>query len=223
MFKFNNISSDDMKIIVEEELKLLKRASKKYNATEIPGRSGNIYEETGYADVEISLHLQLLDISKLNDIYKWLDGTGVLEYQDKVTTAYFYSENEPVRVGSIYTIDVTLIRAPFWTLKNDQFVKVENKVNNLGSIFSEPIIRLEKTTSQIVDLTINGVRFQYNFQNDNHVEIDCETCDATMNGLNRNIFFTIDFETPKLLVGENIITLHECGCIVKMKKKDRFL
>lgn len=223
MFKFNGKSTDDFSIIIEEELNLLKRASIKYEATDIPGKDGSNYEEQGFSDVEIPIKLQLLDISRLPDIYSWLNGQGILEYNNKKTTARIYTEHEPIRFGRIYTIDISIIRSPFWYKSDDNFTLIENTANNDGNIFSQPIIRLEKTNSESVEITVNGTRFKYNFQEDNYVEFDCETCDAVMNGQNRNQSIEIDFEIPTLNPGVNNIIINVGECIVKMKKKDRFL
>lgn len=222
MFKFKGISSGDMKIIVEEELKFIKKAALKYNATEIPGRDGNLYEENGYADVEIPLHLFIMDVSKLPEIYKWLSGEGILEYNGKMTTARFYVEHEPIRTSNIYTMNISLIRSPFWT-KEDDFIVVENTIVNEGNVYSEPTIRLEKSTSDDVDITINDVRFVYHFESDSFVEIDFNNCNATMNGLNKNSKLELGFETVRLSPGNNTVHFNSGECILKVKGKDRYL
>lgn len=223
MFKFNDKSTDDFSIIAEEELNLLKKASQRYNIIEVPGKNGSEYEPQGYSDVEIPLKLQLLDISKLSEIYSWLNGEGVLEYNNKKAKAQIYVEQNPVRFGRIYTIDITIIREPFWYLIKDEYVTIADSVENEGNISSSPIIRLEKITDQKVDITINGVRFKYNFENDTYAEFDCESCDVTMNNLNRNKNIEIDFIIPSLDPGKNIVIKNVGDCIIKMKRKDRFL
>lgn len=223
MFKFKGLSTESFSIIVEEELNLKKKASIKYEATDISGRNGSVYEESGYADVEITLKLQLLDINKLDSIYSWLNGEGILEYEDKKTIARIYAEQNPTRVGNIYVIEITIIRNPFWYLIDDEYITVTDTIENKGNIISSPIIRLEKEASENVDLTVNDVRFKYNFNNDSYVEFDCESCDALMNGLNRNNSIEIGFEIPKLNPGINQIKFNLGSCIVKIKRKDRFL
>lgn len=223
MFKFKGRSTEDFSIIVEEELNLKKKASIKYETIDIPGRNGSLYEEQGYADVEIPLKLQLLDISKIDSIFSWLNGEGILEYENKKTTARIFVEQEPIRAGSIFIIEITVIRSPFWYLIEDDFVNINNTVENIGNVVAYPIIRLEKTSSSSVDLTINGVRFKYNFNDDSYVEFDCESCDALMNDLNRNNYIEIGFEVPRLIPGINSILFNVGNCGIKMKRKDLFL
>ena len=223
MFKFNGKSTDDFSIIVEEELNLLKRASQRYNETSIPGKNGSDYEEQGYSNVEISLKLQLLDINRLSEIFSWLNGEGILEYNEKETKARIYAEEEPIRFGRIYTIDITIIRDAFWYPKNDSYKQITDSIENAGNVYSSPILRLEKTTSQSVEVTINNVRFKYDFENDDFVEFDCDSCDATMNGLNRNQNIEIGFEMPILNPGINNVIKNFGDCNIKVKRKDRFL
>lgn len=97
------------------------------------------------------------------------------------------------------------------------------KIENEGNIYSRPILRLEKTSYNNVDIEIAGTRFQYNFNDEEYVEIDCEEKTALYEGLNRNRKLEIGYEFPKLLPGENDIKMHEGDCIIKAKRKDRWL
>lgn len=97
------------------------------------------------------------------------------------------------------------------------------KIVNEGNIYSRPILRLEKTSYNNVDLEIAGTRFQYDFNNEEYVEIDCEEKTALYEGLNRNRKMTIGYEFPKLVPGSNDIKMYEGDCILKAKRKDRWL
>ncbi len=97
------------------------------------------------------------------------------------------------------------------------------KIENEGNIYSRPILRLEKTSYNNVDLEIAGTRFQYDFNNEEYVEIDCEEKTALYEGLNRNRKMTIGYEFPKLIPGSNDIKMYEGDCILKAKRKDRWL
>lgn len=97
------------------------------------------------------------------------------------------------------------------------------KIENEGNIYSRPILRLEKTSYNNVDVEIAGTRFQYNFNDEEYVEIDCEEKAALYEGLNRNRKLEIGYEFPKLSPGENDIKMNERDCIIKAKRKDRWL
>ena len=99
----------------------------------------------------------------------------------------------------------------------------DEKVENQGNIYSKPIIRLEKTVFKEVEIAINGIRFKYNFEEDDYVEIDCEKMTVQYEGLDRNRRLVIDFEFPKLKEGNNDIIMYSGDCIIKCKRKDRWL
>ncbi len=222
MFKFKGISSDEMRVIAEEE-DFFAKTSQKYEQLDIDGRDGSTFNFLGYANIELQVRLNILDISKLDEILAWLNGKGEFEFQGRVTTAYFLAEINPTRVASIKQIDVTFIRSPFWQLKNNDFVECIDSIENIGNIYAEPLIRLEKKEDNVVDISINDIRFTYTFNDDEYVEINCETGNATYNNLYRNKFLEIGFEFPKLNPGNNIIKKNSGDCTIKIKNKDRFL
>jgi len=223
MFKFNGISSQEMKVIIEDEDLFLARAPLKYERTEINGRDGAIFNELGYSDIERPIKVQIMDVSKIDDIFQWLNGQGILEYNDRITKAYFYNDFSPQRVSIIRVVEFSFIRTPFWYKKEDPFQIVATEIINHGNIYSQPIIRLEKGTSQQVDLIIAGIQFSYDFGNDDYVEIDCEEFCALYDGLNRNRQLNIGYKFPKLNPGKNEISVNSGDPIIKIKRGDRWL
>lgn len=223
MFKFKGKSSKEMGVIIEEEQLFLAKAAQKYEEIDINGRNGSIFNELGYSNVEIPMNVQILNSAKLDDIFEWLNGPGEFEYNGRVTTAYFYNEILPQRMVSIKNAEITFKRSPFWKLKESEFQTITTEIQNEGNVFSKPIIRLEKVQTDEIDVSIAGIRFQYNFNNETYVEIDCNECTATYNNLNRNRNLIIGFEFPKLLPGKNPIIIHSGDPIIKIKDKDRWL
>lgn len=223
MFKFKGISSGDMQVIIEEEGHFIAKASQRYEVTEIEGRDGALFETSGYSYIERPILIQCLNIAKIDDILAWLDGEGEFEYKGRKTTARFYSELEPERNACIRIIDTTFIRAPFWYKIDDDYVEIKSSILNEGNIESRPIIRLEKKNSESADITINGIRFTYNFNNEKYVEIDCENKNVLYNNLNRFRQIKIGYDFPKLKVGENVVIKNSGDCNIKIKRKDRWL
>ncbi len=223
MFVFKGISSIDMEVIIEEESHFLGKASQRYLQTDIEGRNGALFEEQGYTTIERPIKVQILNPEKYNKILAWLDGAGIFEYKNRITKAMFYSEVTPERSASIHIAEFNFIRNPFWTKKRDEFVQVGSIVINEGTIYSQPIIRIEKTDVDKVDLTINGVRFLYEFKNEDYVEIDCEEQTVEYEGLNRNRQIEMDYKFPKLNVGENEIIRNTGNPKIMMRRKDRWL
>mgnify|MGYP003300910582 CR=1 FL=1 len=223
MFVFNNISSEDMEVIIEEEEHFLAKASQRYVRTEIEGKNGALFEEQGYTVVERPMKVQILNINKLDKILAWLNGVGILEYKGRITKARFYNEINPIRTANIKVAEVSFIRDPFWNKKRDKFIEVTNIIMNEGNIYAEPIIRLEKNTSDSIDITINDVRFIYNFNNEEYVEIDCENQTVEYEKINRNRQIEIGYKFPTIEPGENQIIIHSGDAKIQIKRKDRWL
>lgn len=223
MFKFKGISSEEMQVVIEEEEHFIARAAKRYEMTEIEGKDGAQFDELGYSVVERPILVQCLNISKMDDILEWLDGEGEFEYKNRKTIARFYAEAAPERKACIRIIDTTFIRDPFWLKAEDEFAIVTDIVENEGNIVSRPIVRLEKNNEEILDISIGNVRFQYNFNEDSYVEIDCKEKKALYNNLNRNRQLIIGYNYPSLNKGNNLITIHSGDATVKIKRKDRWL
>lgn len=224
MFKFKGISSTDMQVIVEEEEHFLAKAAQRYEVTEIEGKDDAIFDELGYSFVERPVYIQCLNPKKIDEILAWLDGEGELEYKGRKTKARFYTELEPKRTAGIKIIDANFIRAPFWVKADDYYIGVTNNIQNVGNKPSRPVIKIEKGTSNSIELTLGGVRFKYTFsENDTYVEIDCEEKTVVYEGLDRNRNLEIGYEFPKLEVGDNSMVIHSGSATVKIKRKDRWL
>lgn len=224
MFKFNNISSEEMKVVCEEEVNLIKKASKLFEEV-IEGENSDLdYVEYGYSNVDGSLKLFILDNSKIDDIKKWLNGKGIIEYKGKVTTCAFFDSYPIERSATIHTISINFIRSPYWHKKDDDFVECEDVIENEGTVVSYPILRLEKQESDIIELSINNSRFSYTFpQDEEFVDIDCKDGNAYYNGLFRNNNLSITYDFPKLNPGENNLIIHQGDAKIKIKGKDVWL
>lgn len=224
MFKFKNISSDSMKVICEEETNLLKKAAMIVESSYEGENISLDYNVEGYNNVDGTLMLYIRDTSKLDVIKAWLNDKGILEYNGKITTAAFFDVLDPVRSATIYTTSVNFIRSPFWYKKEDNFEVVNGIIVNEGSVYSYPVIRLEKNQYNKIDLTINNVRFAYNFPEDeSYVEIDCITAKATYDNLLRNSNLEISYEFPIINPGNNYVTINSGDAVIKVKRKDCWL
>lgn len=223
MFIFNNISSTDMEVIIEEEEHFLGKASQRYVRSEIEGRNGALFEEQGYTVIERPMKIQILNLDKLDKILGWLNGVGILEYKGRITKARFYNEIEPIRTANIKIADVTFIRDPFWNKKRDDFIEVTNIILNEGNIYAEPIIKLKRNKLDKIDITINDVRFIYNFNNEEYVDIDCEEQIVEYEKNNRNRQIEIGYKFPTIKPGENKIIVHSGDARIFIKRKDRWL
>lgn len=223
MFKFKNISDKEMNVVCEEIDNILTKASI-ISETNIDGENSELdYYEEGYSNVEGTLDLFVLDKSKIDSIKSWLNGKGLFEYKGRITNLAFYSEYEISRSSTIYKLSVDFVRSPFWYKSDDEFVSVENDILNEGNVHSYPIIRIEKGTSDSVDISINDVRFKYNFNGDEFVEIDCQKAQASYNNLSRNLNLEIGYLFPTINPGDNKVIINDGDAIIKVKRKDCWL
>lgn len=223
MFVFKGKSSEDMGVIVEEEKHFIAKARQRYTQTDIEGRNGAIFEELGYSVVNRPIKIQILNSQKLDEILAWLNGAGDFIYNNRITKARFYNEIEPTRTAGIFIADFSFIRNPFWNELNDKFISSNNIIINDGTIYSEPLIRLEKIDDDYVDFTINNIRIVYNFNSEEYVEIDCEEKTTQYEGFNRNRQIEMGYEFPKLIPGENTVKINSGNAVIKFKRKDRWL
>lgn len=105
----------------------------------------------------------------------------------------------------------------------EYLVETNEKIINDGNYISSPILRLEKTKYNDVELTINDTRFKYHFEQDKYVEIDCEQKSVKCDGVDRYRQIEIDYKFPKLNLKENNIIMHLGDCKIKVLRKDRWL
>ena len=150
-------------------------------------------------------------LSEPEDIECTSEQTEILDKIDNEAKTY-------KNITHIYSTDEvsTILEGTYFTTTNE-------KIENEGNIQSRPILRLEKIISESVELTINNIRFKYNFNNDEYVEIDCEEKTVKYEGLNRNRNISIGYDFPKLNIGDNNIIMHDGDCIIKILRKDRWL
>lgn len=220
MFEFNGISNEDLKVVPVEE-NFFSRAGILYEPITIEGKDGTDFYEIGYTNVEKDLELQILDVSNVDSIMQWLNGSGILKFQGRETIARFYGGFDVNRFVSLKKAVVSYIRKPFWTKADDFYVPVTTIVINEGNIYSKPIIKITGTGT--IDITVNGNRFTYIFDTEPYVEIDCEEMTEKYNGLSMSRHISMGLEYPKLKVGANTVTLHSGSATVEMKRKDRWL
>ena len=174
------------------------------------------------------LALNIENISTVDELKTYLKsqydvGTPVMIYYklQTPTRLAFTDEQKAVakelnNVTNITTDSKAILDLDYFTITNE-------KIKNEGNIQSRPILRLEKTVSEAVEITINNVRFKYNFNDDKYVEIDCENKTVEYEDLNRNRNIAIGYDFPKLNIGNNEIIMNDGDCIIKVIRKDRWL
>lgn len=225
MFVFKDKNSNDMGVYVREE-SFLGKAPMKHDSIHIDGRSGEEIVELGYENFEGSLNDVVITKDNRDDVLNWLSGKGELVYLGKKTNIRFLDSY--VVAKHKMTFGISFVRNPFWYKVDSDWESIdvstgEGVVNNEGSVYSTPLIKLVKKEDDKVSLEINGTYFEYDFKGEEEVIIDCDKMNAYKDNLLRNRQLTIGFEFPKLNVGNNIIKIDSGSVDVFIKEKDRWL
>lgn len=218
-----------------DNLLLMSNKFMQVNSVKLQGLSYN----TTNGDIRLQIDFDLLneENTTVDNVNSWLTdqyNAGTPVYVDYVLATPTDIECTPEQVAILNEIENTVksYKGGTHIYSTDEvganvevtyFTPTNETINNEGNIQSRPILRLEKTVSEAVELTINDVRFKYDFGDDSYVEIDCEEKVVKYEGLNRNRRITIGYEFPKLNIGSNKIVMHDGDCIIKILRKDRWL
>lgn len=222
MFYLDGISAEEIGFMAEEE-NFLSRASINYEEIKIDGKHGSEFVEKNYENVSNTLRAFVKDKSKLDYVKQMLTGVRILTFQGRKTKIRFYDINEVSRLGTIQELNVKYIRDPFWYKENDEYLACTTSVTNEGNEIAQPIIKLVGTVNTSVDITVNDVRFIYNFDEDAEVEIDCKKQTELFEGISKSLNIEIGFRYPSLVPGENTITVHSGLAEIYIKQKDVWL
>jgi predicted phage tail component-like protein len=76
-FKFKRISSESMGVVLAE-LPPITKAPKRYAKYDVIGRDGAEYIDQGYTSYQKQLSIGIKDVSRINEIMDWLNGSGTL-------------------------------------------------------------------------------------------------------------------------------------------------
>ncbi len=220
MIKFNGMTEKELGIVIEEPTNILGRAPLKYESFDIEGRNGSIDIFSGYSSLERQFKVQIVDVEKIDLIFRTFMKRVKIEYQGRYTFATFTSNIDIERWIFLRKTTLSFNRDPFWYVEDEY----SSDTNNSGTIDSKPIIKIIKGTSTKIDCTIAGVRFKYTFPDkEDYVEIDCNEKKASCNGLSRNRQLEIGWEFPIFEPGENKVVKHSGNFEVLCKGKDCWL
>lgn len=224
-FTFKGISSEQMGLVVNKMPNYVK-PKRRSEVIEVQGKDGANIVEYGFAPYTLKATVTLLDVSKLDEIISWLDGSGQLVVSDdpykyrnvSVLEGIDYARLSDFKEASIefYVYD------PFRYVLKDidrTFTSFPATIKNNGTYLSQPIITI--AGSGAIGVTINGISFDYTFPTSESVTIDCQNMDATYQGSLRNQYMSGDF--PVLDVGVNNISVTGNVTSITFEKYTRYL
>lgn len=186
------------------------RAERSANLIKVEGSDRSYREDLGLAPYILKTKIALKDNANKDAFLAWLSGSGQLildEDNTKYVTAYCDSQVALQRYMSGANVKVAevefLVIDPFrYKLSEaDVTMTVAGSYTNLGTIYSEPLLKLTGTGTVV--LTIGTQSFTYVFDTP-YVFVDCKAKDAYHSATYKNRKMTGDF--PVLNVGANAIS-----------------
>ena len=206
----NNVSSSNIQGLYISLLPNITKPPLRSIIENIDGVDGDVITKLGYDAYDKTLQISLLENCNINDIELYFNSEGVITFSNEPDKYYKYQILEQIDFEQILkfkTANIIIHCQPFKYKLNESSVTGNDSVSvtNYGNIKSKPLITLKGTANQTVSFYLNETQiFQYTFDSDEEVIIDCEKQDAYYNGnlKNRNMIG----EFPELNVGSNTIT-----------------
>ncbi len=232
-FYFKEMSSTGFSTIVVEELPDIVVPAKKLNKIKIDGKNGNIYQDLGYDDVIKTVRFALKNISELDEINKWLQGSGVLILSNepgKLYRASVLSSFSYERAGRYREVAVDFTCEPFKYKADEELIVFKSSEDITQTVFNFDV---DGTVSALPKMTLKGVgivtflldnseAFTLNFgDSTSTIIIDCETEKCYLNtSLNCRC---MNGEFIKLDPGAHSLEFSEQVDEITIERRSRFI
>lgn len=201
-FIFNNVHSDDMKVIVEN-LPPVIRAPQRYNRTEIEGRDGAIIEQLGYKDYEKEIKIAFKSEDDIWNTMEWLIGKGRLIFsneQDKYYDAHILDQIDYERALRFRKATVSFLVQPYKHSLDEEETTSRILINQ-GNVACNPLITVYGSGK--VDLLVNGVK-SCSVTINEYITLDGEKQEAYKGNTLQNRLMIGEF--PTFTPGENVLS-----------------
>jgi phage-related protein len=213
---YNDVTASSLGAIVTD-ISPPVRAARRVRTVEVPGRSGVLHIDDGsYAPVTKTVGLGLVTLEHLEDIHKWLSGSGTLVCSTEPERAYLVHQVEEVswnRIGRrLYQAVVRFECEPFRYLEPaaaDIELTEPDTVTNPGTAWSEPLLVIEGSGD--ISLTVGNQVISLTGITD-EISLDCAAQIAFKDDTAMDSHISGSF--PRLLPGENEISW--TGTIAKL-------
>ena len=184
------------------------KATRDMTKISIPGRDGFLTQDfETYQGTVKSVECTILDITMVDQVMAWLDGSGEVIFSNQDDRKYQASIMNQIPFSRIvrkwYKFIVIFDCQPFALMLNSPVITLAapGSIYNGGTYKSKPVIKIYGTGT--IDLSVNGNAIHIT-NVIGHVTIDSELMDAYKDTLLKNSDMAGDF--PELVVGENTIS-----------------
>ncbi len=211
-FEWKGTRCTDYGIRVVQQPEIM-RPSERLTFTPVPGRSGSLTTLEGqdvYDDFLLSVDCRISDTSRLDEMNKWLKGSGKVTFANRQGGFYYaHIVNqipfEQILRGHPHRRFLVNFRCqPFFYLDGVADITVTASgtyVNNPGSVFSEPVLKITLTGD--AQITVGGSYFEFSGIT-GVITVDTPLMETYKSYTSYNSKMSGDY--PTLLTGQNIIT-----------------
>ena len=161
-FQFNGIDSRNVKGLIVSELPPLTKPAQRVKILNIDGRDGSIIDPLGFESYTKKIKIGLTTSSDINNIMKWLNGSGklVLSYEpDKYYNATIYEQIDFEKLLRFRTAEITFAVQPFKYSLIEETKTITSgtsaKIANAGNYTAKPIITVAGSGTVVLTLNSN--------------------------------------------------------------------
>lgn len=201
-------------------------AKKKIEKISVPGRDGDLIKADGYEDVPLPIDFNILEDRNIKaDVRKikgWFMDKSILSFSDDPN---YFRKIKNVEIGNIenevefygaFTADFLLDPFEYQRTTSKIFTSSPVTLNNPGTYFSKPLIKLYGTGTVV--LTVNGVGITLKNLTD-EIIMDSDLGEA-YKGLTTNMNNNMVGSFPLLKKGNN--TISWSGNVTKIEIDERW-
>ena len=219
-FIFNNVSSDDLGLIIKEMPPIV-RPSKNIESIKVNGRNGNLHIDNGtYDSYNITISCIINDLTKLDQNKNILQGTGDLQLSTvpgrtfKATIKNQIDFSKYLRVLREFPLQLEIEPISYGSETTVNY-STNATLTISGNVDTYPTIVVYGTGT----ITINNVSVEVL---ETGITINCDLMEYVKNNINKNSCVILD-EFPKLSPGNNSITLNSGITSISISYKEGWL
>ena len=210
----NGVNSNTITGLLISTLPPITKPKIRTQTEEIDGRDGDIVTKLGYSAYDKEFEIGLYGDFDINKVISYFNSEGTVVFSNEEDKYYNYQILDQIDYEKLIRFKTATIRMhvqPFKYPTTEATVTLttgDNTVNNIGNIYSKPVINIEG--SGTITIGLNGVQiFDIDMSNASKITIDITKLEAYNpdNSQLLNRIVTGDYSLFKLQSGSNTITL----------------
>lgn len=211
----NGVNSLTKQGLAIKELPPITKPAMRTQTEEIDGRDGDIITKLGYSAYDKEIEIGLFgDGYDINDIISFFNQEGTIIFSNETDKYYRFQVLNQIDYDALLkfkTATITFHCQPFKYKVNESVITLssgDNTINNVGNIYSKPILSIEGSGTISISLNNNQI-FSIDLSETSEIEIDTTRLEAydPSDGTLLNRLVTGDYDTFRLDSGNNTISI----------------